>query len=190
MKKITLKALAKKIELENAAFEKMTQAEKRVVIAKDCLARIEIKQIVPNFQRFCRINSLYDAENISIKETINTVNKEICTACAKGSLFMSYVGRVNNYQFSEIDGGNGVDDSEHVKLLELFSLEQLALIETVFEGDQYIHKDETHEYIRLDFEKIKAFRIEHNNVFEESKSTQLLIAICENMIANNGTFIL
>jgi hypothetical protein len=190
MKKLTVAELAKKINAENEVFKKMTKAEKRVVIAQDCLARIEIEQVVPEFNRFCDVKDSFERKNISIKETLAT-SEVVCSACAKGSLFMSYIGRVNNFTFSDINNDNYKKDAEHIKLLKLFTLKQLALIETVFEGSQYIYSSFTGVSYDFDEVKVKKFRNKHyDSDIKTDKATQLLTAICENIIKNNGTFVL
>ncbi len=138
MKKLTVESLAKKIELQNEKFNSATKEEKIVMIVKDCLDRIELNQIIITKGNFCNLDtSLID---VNLKSTLATTNTAICSACAKGSLFMSYIGRVNNYITNKNQFGNSEEDLEHRKLLEIFSLDQLALIEMAFEGQQYIDK--------------------------------------------------
>ncbi len=187
--KMTIIDLGKKIEAENAKFEKMSKNKKRVVVAKDCLDRIGLQQIEPYFERFCIINREFEHEDISVKETLNTNTGNICKACAKGSLFMSYVGRVNKVNFTEINGFNDEDDDEHIKLLEIFTLRQLAFIEYAFEGCQFIYRDEEGKAFQFNENKINEFR----DKFEDSNlkldaATNILVAICENIIENKGTF--
>ncbi len=183
MKKFTVVDLAEKIKSENEAFEKMTKAEKRVVIAKDCLLRIELEQIVPERNKFCRLAGEYEYSSKSIQETLNTTNKLVCSACAKGSLFMSYIGRVNKTNFTDIDNDNSKRDSDHKKLQEIFTLKQLSLIEYVFEGSQYIYSDNKDKNIIHDSSKMVAFRSKY-----EYNDELTLKAICENIIKNKGTF--
>jgi hypothetical protein len=186
MENFTIVDLGKKIEAENAEFEKMSKAEKRVVIAKDCLVRIKLEQINPSKGRFCSLIDDYAYSHLNIKTVLNSESTNLCSACAKGSLFLSYVGRVNNITFNQIQGFNGLGDSDHKKLLEIFTARQLSLIEIAFEGHQYISYDTNNHYI--DFSegiiyKIEKFREKHNYNAES-----ILIDICNNIITNKGTF--
>ena len=122
------------IENSNKEFEAMTNVQKRVQIAKDCIARIKCGQLQPSTGR------LYDFEDNdkdsysnNIKDFINT-KETICQTCAKGGLFMSYIGRVNSLDFSDISRDHKLNGTEMQKLQEIFTARQLDLIELVFEG--------------------------------------------------------
>lgn len=217
MGKLTVESLAKKIERENKKFDLATDAEKRVMIAKDCLARIELGQIEPNGSRFCKLINHKGNENI--KNKLEITNDVVCQACAKGSLFMSYIGRVNNYNTYRDDIiDNSEHNREHSKLFEIFSPEQLTLIEYAFEGTQYIFENKIH-FDKETFEKIVNLRLSvakknkiildydvynmtHRiiNYFDKDGvvcddlrfkySKVLLVEICKNIIKNKGTFVL
>jgi hypothetical protein len=106
------------------------------------------------------------------------VNTKTCEVCAKGGLFVSYIGRVNN--FSDDCLGNDESNEAHKKLLEVFTLRQLAIIEYAFEGTQYIYSVN----IPYDLEK-KLHKFYDENYDDDDKR---LIKICENIIKNKGTF--
>lgn len=220
-KKYTVENLALRIARDNEKFAKARPATKRVIIAKDCLSRIRFGQITPMPGTFCEIeyyNVKKENENYldsSIKDVLNTTPNDVvvCEGCAKGSLLMSYLGRVNEFTFRNLANAsnNNEYDESHEKLLQLFSKEQLTLIEAFFEGCQHIFEDE----ISLDEEAIKAYR---NEVFNRPKSKLLsdcpewatdesytyssydfdndvegkilMVEICNNIIANKGTFVL
>lgn len=188
-----LQNLKEKIDADNEAFDNMTNEEKRVVIAQDCLDRIDIGQIKPRKSRFlCTVygghfNNSSIADN-SVKDVINNNNDFECRACAKGSLFLSYVGRVNKVNFGDIRDDNEVYDADHQKLLEIFSLRQLALIEYFFEGRQYIHVDEDGKDIHFSREDDINVTALRNRLENDGRS--ILYYICNNIIKNEGTFIL
>lgn len=218
MKKFTVASLAKKIEADNEKFNSANKAEQRVIIAEDCLIRIELQQIEPKSGTFCKIIASVGS---NVKSVLNTTKTQVCTSCAKGSLFMSYVGRVNNYNSSSITMDNSLNDIEHIKLLEIFSIEQLALIETFFEGKQYIDLEND---LSIHFDKIIEIRkkiAEDNNLYIQQEHNQcyidtnlklldeegnpeydtyyeaekifnnaLMVYICNNIIENQGTFTL
>lgn len=210
MTTFTVESLAKKIEADNAKFDKATDAEKRVIIAEDCLIRIELGQIRPETGNFC---SMPPNQEVNIKQILDVETQRVCSACAKGSLFMAYLGRVNNFTKHNLINGNEEDGKPHLKLLEIFDLSQLALIEFAFEGKLYINKESDLE--DLYFDSVCNFRdkvIKDNN-FEVKRieyddychdihfaecSTEvytqfdylMIKAICNNIIENKGEFVM
>lgn len=178
-----LEQLNEEIQKNNEVFAKLSKADKRVQIAKDCIARLEFKQVmyetgtVLSAKTLARLKEAHD----DVKTTLTSPIK--CTACAKGGLFLSYVGRANNYTKHNIDGTCSQYSNEHDKLLEIFTITQLSLIETAFEGYQFITtyngKDITLKNIK-DAENF--FNVYYSN------DNERMIAICENIIKNKGTF--
>lgn len=220
---LTLEQLNKLVEKSNSKFATMTPAEKRVEIARDCIARLNVGQFRGNSGSICKFEGDYEYEveqDDSIKDLL--IKGVECSVCAKGGLLMAYIGRVNDFKVGSLsqdrynfDGGvaeyNSLNTSEHVKLMELFSAQQLALIETVFENDQYLSIDENGDKIELDVCKTAKYRIrlenEHDDYLERYDSEDheadeklgfvrfdedsfILLKICENIIENKGTFIL
>lgn len=186
-----LESLKEKIESQNAEFDAMTNAEKRVAVAQDCLDRIEIGQIHPDgglfFSKQVFNASFNENEEIVCSWNLKDVlNSEIptCSACAKGGLFLSYVGRVNNYSIGDISDGNDELNNNHKKLLEIFDIEQLSAIEFAFEGRQHIHND-------LNGNKIYHKKYDELYSFSDKFTTykDLMIDICKNIIENKGTFV-
>jgi hypothetical protein len=180
----TFKKFIAKIEAENELFNSMSKAEKRVRIAEDCIERIKLKMFEPNEGVFIGYDTtmvLQTKENL--KEMVNTSIQ--CSACAKGGLFLTYVGRVNKFKSCDIYGSNDSSNREHRKLLEIFTMNQLALIEFAFEGSQHIWGNLNGEAIKFtDLMEMKIIEF-----YEKYKdSTDRMIAICENIIKNKGIF--
>ena len=168
MKTDLKESFLKKIEETNELFNKSTKAQKRVMIAQDCIDRINIRLLGARRGSIIRLN-----DNDRINKEI--LNNNHCEVCAKGGLFVSYVGRVNNLDIFNLVS-NEPDNRVHKKLFEIFSLKQLATIEFAFEGFQYL-------LIKIDKPKeLRDFYLLYENENER------LIAICENIIANKGTF--
>lgn len=207
----SIKRLAKRIEKENDLFFAMSKDEKKVQIAKDCIVRIKLNQFkvekgqILTYQP--KLSTYQLRQNrTSIKTIINSEEFPECQVCAKGGLFMSYVGRTNDFNVCHLTCSNDSDSSEHKKLLEIFTLRELSLIEYAFEGQKYIHNDEESEPILFDRKqriKIQKFYARHgggyrgettNNSFEpiytenDNEKDKRLMAICRNIIRNNGTF--
>lgn len=210
--KFTVQSLAEKIAQDNEKFDNASPAEKRVIVAQDCLIRIDLGQILPETGNFCGLSTF---EEPNIKTNLDTVSTRVCRACAKGSLFMAYLGRVNNFDRYELINGNDEDGKPHLKILEIFDLTQLALIEYAFEGKLYIGKDNDVNLEDHYFNGVCEFRenvIKENNletrridyedychevVFAETgleiygKFDDLMLrAICNNIIENKGEFVL
>lgn len=188
-----LTALNKRIEESNQAFEKASKAEKRVMIAQDCIERIKMSQLSA-LQGYVVTDGIYNAENneildLSIKDVLSSIIQfegvSICNTCAKGGLFMSYVGRVNDFIFCDVENNTGHNSLAMKKLREIFSEKQLILIEAAFEGSQIVNRLSSGENYYLSpsqKEKVEDFWNKH-----ESDNNRL-IAICENIITNKGTF--
>lgn len=165
----------KRIEETNELFKNSTDAVKRVMIAQDCIERILSGFLKPKCGRVIVL-----PDNGSLQLPIvnrQSVNTELCQVCAKGGLFASYIGRVNNFESTDRIT-NESDNDAHKKLLEIFDLNQLAIIEFAFEGSQFIGSHINGET----FDKVRSFYISYND------DNERLIAICENIIANEGTF--
>lgn len=161
--------LIKSIEKSNKIFNESTKAQKRVMIAKDCIDRLACKLLSANTGSFITYVGEIN------QERVNTLG---CEVCAKGGLFASYIGRVNN--FSDDCLGNDEDNLAHKKLREIFTLRQLAIIEYAFEGTQYIYSVNIPHDTQ---NKLEDFYIENSG-----DDDQRLIKICENIIKNKGTF--
>lgn len=172
------------IEASNEVFDKLSIVEKRVEVAKDVLTRIHLNMIKPRRGVFFDFSDYYDKIN---KESINQYE---CKVCAKGALFAAFVGRVNNFNSIDcyLENEPYCDEGAHDKLTEIFSWEQLALIELAFEGIHYLDKDSIGNEIFLDSEIERNAKDFFRN-YPIEKQNERLIAICENIINNNGTFI-
>lgn len=173
----------KEVEKSNKAFELMTKSEKRVQIAKDVISRLEFKNLSADTGSLIKTTTksiVKESGKESLKDFVNTGTT--CEVCAKGGLFMSYIGRVNKFKSSDITKSRHSHEhnsAEMIKLQEIFSDIQLVLIETVFEGRLVLTDRFISERNRQRAEKMY-------RKYENSNSR--LVAICENIIRNKGTF--
>lgn len=179
----------KNIEAENENFEKATKSEKRVIIAKDCIIRIQSENICAAKSGFLSSSTEMNFRKLGgdLKSLINS--KVQCTTCAKGGLFLSYIGRVNNFKVCNIENDNSSDGAEHKKLLEIFNINQLALIEIAFEGVQYLtkyYKGNKIIDVNISYDLILKAKLFGDKYHDDSNKR--LIAICKNIIKNKGTF--
>ena len=211
--KKAIQQLADRIEKENDLFLLSTPKEQKVIVAEDCLIRIQANQLIPYSGMFFNDSTVLRKIPQTIQSQLNTPEVGIqCEGCAKGSLFLSYIGRTNKFNPCELKEGNSIEDPQHRKLLELFTARELAYIEFAYEGAQFIEYDLLNEEITFtEEEKFKARmfyisyggehwgRVENdnfnplfndNNEHSSEENQERLIAICENIIANDGEFIL
>ena len=158
-------------------FDKLSESEKRISVIKDVLSRISIGQIKPHTGAFCSFRSVLLSEKLS-SELENP--KLHCESCAKGSLFLSYIGIVNNYnsKLYFVDGQNN-DSNEMMMLSNIFTSKQLSLIETAFENCYY---DWNEQLTQLEISSCCTFANKYKG------DNKRLIAICENIIENKGSF--
>jgi len=177
----TIAELACQIEAGNEAFNAATKAEKRVKIAQDTIQRIKFRQLLPEHVGFAWIKNFPEKKGKSIKAILGKSEEPVCEVCAKGGLFMSYIGRVNETTFEDTVMHNDADAIGTKRLLEIFSLKQLASIEFAYEGFQGTGQGVVSFSWR---EESRALNFEKR--YKDSK--ERLIAICENIIRNKGTF--
>lgn len=176
---------AEYVEKTNKAFMKSNKARRRVLLAKDALLRLKEKNIIAsnnsyiiNLPRYSSPGYMYK----SFKQTVNTSNE--CMVCAKGALLVSAVGRFNGYENYELNFNN--TKNTHRELQKYFTLEQLDMIETAFEGRSLMRKlSEKHdqEICQEIYKKCVEF---HDSY---SDNDDRLNAIFENIVKNKGEFI-
>lgn len=131
--------------IDQATFEQLSPAEKRIAICRDVIARIDGGLICPQNGSFFANFELIRNEEQSPQETLNTRE---CQVCAKGALMCSWVGNFNKADWHTLEG---FDESLNYinypsypeQLLEIFGREMLDNIEAAFEGAEYCwHYDE------------------------------------------------
>jgi hypothetical protein len=131
------------------------------------------------------LDNVTAVESCSLKEKFNAM--PVCSACAKGSLLLSFVGRINNFDVNDLTFGNNNDtnDKSHAKLLEIFDIRQLALIEMAFEDQLYITETPTGKPVKFTRNThIKASEF----FYKYNYSRERMTAICKNIIENKGIF--
>lgn len=166
----------KKIEESNETFKNLSNAEKRVEIAKDTLLRIEVGNLIAEGSLFIRASNFKEG---SLKEQINSSSFN-CEVCAKGGLFLSYIGRVNNFTEEGLSGHSRLRSNEMQKLLEIFDPLQLDGIEAAFEEFCFTWTtNEDPEFIEDCFDYFEG---------SDYNQDEKLISICKNIIKHNGDF--
>lgn len=171
MKKEYIKTISKK------AFDKLSKKEKRIRVAQDVIDRISLSQLTPRAGNFCIFNEipLEVEKEEKLSERLKSLELK-CTVCAKGGLFLSYIGIVNNYNTSPLATnlyGESIQSDEMKQLMEVFDAKQLAMIETAFERSYFSWNAPLSYY---EIQDCKDFGYRFDN------SSQRLIGICENII--------
>ena len=126
--------------MSKAKFNKLPIAKKRIVVAQDVLDRIRFNQFTPNAGSFCKIDKPTETVGkLQLSEKLQDENVQ-CTVCAKGGLFLAYIGIVNNFEIKNSETFSHAQElksKEMKRLSSIFSEKQLTLIEVAFEGRIY-----------------------------------------------------
>jgi hypothetical protein len=175
---------------------KLTRSERAVRVAQDVIKQVTAGAIIP-------VDGIYiSSERVSMpspvpvsdwQEVIVQFDKDsgCCNSCAIGAVLLSKIRKFNN---CPTDHDDSVYDLESItenhdfvmkQLSEVFDINTLRYMEYVFEGgDGGIFSDGAR--ITSDYhDRVIAFRAKRDN--DERK---IMIAIMQNIIKNNGKFIL
>ena len=188
----------RRIARANKAFEKMSPAEKRVQIARDVLAQLAMKRLVPtegiwlngtNSERGDLFVKTDIKKNPELKDLLK--KRKTCHGCALGGMFMCSVERADKLKVRDLITENEPNFTED-ELIEFqaadcsvpegitfdylekfFDMEQLEMIESAFErGAGVCH-----------YNSASAFA----NVVEDPGTRMELIM--QNIIVNKGKFV-
>lgn len=193
---LSAEELAAEIENRNRVFAAAPPEQKRMLIAKDVIAQIKAKRFKPTAGTWVRTkmkNGAYLAVeekfdgNESMRELFIGKRIPACDCCALGAMFMSCTTYNEGTTVDDFEREMDWDFEERVLnktlsngLTNFFSVEQLQLIETAFEGG-----DGAFMVKKGDLAAQKAA-----SWYEDlSRDDKRMIAIMENIIANNGTFV-
>ena len=185
-------------------FEKLSKEEKAVAVAKDILLQLNQKVYKP-----CRgsyISGLRSSiESGSIKDNFDKI--ETCQVCAIGSFLLSSTHLYNKLDFEDLSHMYiTLDELSNIKIINLLSSifddKTLFLIEECFESDYhfeygYNRFEQPDRYSvdikNFDIANLTEYEIEQcQDFYEKHGNNSLLVlkAICNNIIDNNGQFIL
>lgn len=143
------------------------RAAERVAIAKDVLQQLGSNQLIAGhggYVVFWRNPQNWDFYENHEKDPAQPIIDEIkkhCHVCARGALIISYVARHNKLSVRELSRQACRPNSV---LGEFFDNDQLGLIEAAYELDEDFYD-------------------------QYPNPQQRLIAIMENLVKNNGTFV-
>lgn len=199
-------AIDRQIAAKNAKFKKATPIQKRIMVVKDVLERLNARQVKPEQGDWVNIpkltnkyerlgdscsakadDQLDDLLSSSLQDKI-VKERVSCTCCALGGLLTSCVAiknelTVDDFLSDGLDGGEAIKGFDMVGLSDIFSHDQLSLIEFVFEKGQGYVSDNNSRNLEPEVEKVaRAFIRKYPKVRDRYR------AIFENILANEGTF--
>ena len=204
-----LENLQKNIKSRNETFDAMTPAQRRVAVAKDVLEQVEVGVIIPEGGVYARIEK---SNNLDYwaglqqfvplgadlqKVLLQDIEMESCTCCGKGAFFIAKVLGYNHTNVGLVISDNVYshefgEECTVNALQGVFTQRQLNLIENAFEtsvlnvGVRKRYKYDWNEYTILSAEPVF---IRATCMYSElSNPKERLIAICNNIIENNGEF--
>jgi len=187
-----------RIDKDAKKFAKLDAAGKRVMIAKDILLQLDAKKLVAEQGRYVSISSLYEFDDTQdIKANYSKIKE--CPVCALGACLMATTKFNNHLKFGDIGPTVSYMNTSKVSfvLQELFSDEQLLLIECAFEGmitgessyaSQTFGTNLPADEFKKAYDFANKFR-EKYSIDAKNTSTLKMEAIMNNIIQNKGTFI-
>jgi hypothetical protein len=188
------KAIAK----ANAMYKKATASQRRVMIAKDVIKRLNTRQIKAVNGSFTKFG--YDSngrlDGANVQEVLHnpkfatgiTSKKPVCNVCGIGGLFLSAVSFRNKFQLNEY-GSTYANSAQAVTKLSEFSHKQKQLIEMAFEqGNGWFTTESCCGNYIKSTPAVIAARGWREKYFKKGTSKTVLIALCRNIIRHGGWF--
>jgi hypothetical protein len=179
------------LEEQNEAFWAKTPEERAIAIAKDVLAQLEIKKYRAANNGYVQMFAK-DPSTLSGDIQKDFDNYSICEVCVLGATILSCARLGDRIMREEVRGGS-VENSVAQLLSTIFDGRTLFIMESCFEGLSYasgnsrIARDNGLFLERLTNEEeiaITTFRDRYH------MPKMKMVAIMENIIANNGKFVL
>jgi len=166
---------------KNKEFKEMSKMEKRVSIAKDVIASLKSKKYIAEAGIYVNlVNGKNEDEDIAITLS-NMMKKDVkCEVCAIGSLFLS------NLKKSKTRIGADDDDDMCASLSDVYTEEELRILEYCFEGDDISSSFNTDSYRNMRRDACDFYS--ENSGFGSDDDARLN-AIMKNIIKHEGRFI-
>jgi len=182
---------------KNAQFEKASAAMKRVMIAKDVIEHVNVKNIKASRGAYFEGGEYPEIgetkkSKVSLQEVLPKM--ESCSVCALGGMFYSSIAINNKFKADVMDKRDGEIDTEvdgddvRIKLGKFFSKHQMALIESAFEGEDYSYENDVEDMSgakELELEVATEFCRKDGLKMDSKKA---IIKIMNNIIENEGKF--
>ena len=176
------------------SWEEMSRAERKVVLCKDVLARIELEKLtvaqgsyMGNVYNLPAVASKPEAEfSGSVTPDDCLLMEKHCAVCARGALLLSRIRLFNSVEWDDLKVNDNLRINQYQTskvLSEAFYPEELLAIEAAFEAEEgeendgFIGEDEEYSWDCIEFG------------LEEEYPDDRLVAIMHNIIENNGEFL-
>lgn len=185
--KMSLKQWREELVRRNAAFEKLTPAQKRVVIAKDVIARLNAKTFIAGNGYLHRKDQKHLVKETMSRETqfAEVVRDVTCTGCALAGMMVCLVDRADKLKIRDLpsarfDGSviNAVIDGDYMS--KYFPARQLANIESAFERREMCGGNLTTSHVIGSLASI--------HFSSEDDPDKRMRKIMKNIIRNKGNF--
>ncbi len=155
-------------------FSKLSATNKRITIAKDVLKQLKLGRLVAQAGTYFTPQAVY-REYDDEKELSDVIKDKKCTVCALGSLFVCAVDKLDKLKYG--DAYYIAQYEIHTYLKGFFAEDQLRLIESAFERDDFSYDG------NMDISVIRLYTKGLN-----SPKTRME-KIMKNIIRNKGTFV-
>lgn len=180
--------IAKRAAANNAAFAKLSKAQKCVAVAKDVIEQIKLEKYQAKQQlyvNFLKVPASYpgldydcNSEPVSSDQFQEATlhDQTVCQCCGIGGCLLSMVRLGNSVSLEDADE---VDDQDFItdQLSKIMSRRQIGMIEAAFEKDGYADLSDTINNRCVSFGQ------------QFKSPSERLIGIMKNIIANKGEFI-
>lgn len=173
----------KRIAAKKLRFNSGSAAQKRVAIAKDVIAQVNLRKIIPTQGSYLeRPNG--SASGIDTNVAIQDQLPSQCIACGIGSTFVCALKYDKTENLSRTMVSLSDDRVMRKYLQKFFSKAQIDLIEVAFE-----HRTVTDDQSELEDAQDKSIRAAIRFGRKYAYHSERLIAIMDNIVMNRGVFV-
>jgi hypothetical protein len=123
----------KKPNMTPSEFRRLKKSEKAMLVAHDVIQQIKVRNFNVGKGDYVGLFGDLDVDDAApAKENICQIGRA-CTVCAKGALFLSTIGRVNNARVDEVVYSGDYEICNRLVAERIFTQVQLDKIEEAFE---------------------------------------------------------
>lgn len=170
------RVIRRRVRDRNRRFSLLPLAAQRVRVAKDVILQIKDGRLSPFRGIYFKATHPFSSEDLQME----LEGQESCTVCAIGAAFACLVKRAN--LFKARVGYSSVTSTEmRGRLGAIFSVEQLAMIETAFEGILF---DQTGILGWEEVGRARGFCGPPSQTSDAERMTKIM----ENIVQNGGEF--
>ena len=186
------KLIVKKLEEKNKAFNKLSKIEKRIEIAKDVISQVKAEKFIAKCGIYFSTESFNEfGQEESAQQILLGDKAPKCTVCALGGITLSTIRKNNAVKIGVLQVKGGAANQRKLvadKTHNIFTKTQLDMMEIAFERQVM---DRENPYFTNQDYPFNNTMIGQKAIDFGSKYADIndrLVAIMENLIANNGIF--